>query len=124
MQGYIHKSEVPKLCYLLDSDIENFLLKDKQYNFSIKRFDPKNEIIELSRKNYLEDNNFHIDYGNVYEGYIAKINPHEIYIYSNEFEGRVPIKDNIKHYKIGAKVKVLPNSKSRNEFSFLKTERV
>jgi len=89
VESYVHKSEISSFLYIETKDLASFFMKGEVYSFMIKRFIEKLEIVELSRKGFLKNNLKHLLEGKEYRVNIAGIVDKNIYIYCDEFEGKL-----------------------------------
>lgn len=89
VQGYVHKSEISSFLYIEPKDMGKFFIKGEVYSFAVKKFIENLEIIELSRKVYLRNNLNNLQLNKEYKVNIADIIDKNIYIYCDEFEGKL-----------------------------------
>ncbi len=104
LQGYIHKSQISNIAFIENGDIEKFLPLEKSFRFILKRRDERNKMVELSRKSFLYENTIDLDYGDVIEVEIVKLDKPCAYFYENEIEGKIT--ENFKGLTVGSDVEV------------------
>lgn len=87
IQAYIHKSEISNIFYIEDHKMSMYLPLEKSFDFHIKRIDKKNQIVELSRKSFLTQEELQLDYGETIEVEVIEIEKNKAVFYENEIEG-------------------------------------
>jgi ribosomal protein S1 len=86
-EGYIHKSEISNVIYVTSEDIGKIFDSTQEYHFLIKRFDERNEVIELTRKKLLKDKESALKYGSVYKGRVVQTDHGLRVAYCDDLEG-------------------------------------
>ena len=86
VQGYVHKSELSNLLYI-DEDVIRAILKTEEiYPMVIKRLDNNLEIVELSQKQFFDQNLPQLEYGYEYKVEQILKNKNRIYVRGHNFE--------------------------------------
>ena len=65
--GYVHKGEVSNFVFVRDADLSSLFIPGESLNFLVKRFDEKNRVVELSRKDLFVKAFSDLQYGESYE---------------------------------------------------------
>jgi ribosomal protein S1 len=114
VQGYIHKSQISRIAFLTDDDIKNYIANGNKYSFLVRRFDAKNQIIELSRRRLLNINAAEMTYDTEVQGTISLITRDKSFFYSENCEGFISIgRENL---YVGQAVQVRPINLATHEY--------
>jgi ribosomal protein S1 len=87
IEAYVHKSEVSNVSFVDEVLMSKILSRNEEYDFLIKRKDPRLKIVELSRKRFLTNNLENIAYGETYRARIIGSVGDKIYLHGENLEG-------------------------------------
>lgn len=86
--GYIHRAELSWLLYV-DNRIARHIFRERErFHCCVKRFDLENQLVEFSRKQYLEAQRDTNEYGVTYRARLVFQN-REVFGYGDRLEGRI-----------------------------------
>lgn len=85
--GYVHVSEISDLMFVTDAIMRRVFVRGTCWSCIIKRFDEKNECIELSRKAFLKQNVSTLQFAEPYEVEVIEGRRGELVGYSDQVEG-------------------------------------
>ncbi len=106
MQGYVHKSEVSNLSYVNTDDFPTYLPIETEFTFYVKRLNKKNKIVELSRKQYLNELLESLDYGEAVPMRVVRKEYDAAFVYGNDAEGRII--NNFENLDVGEYIQAYP----------------
>jgi ribosomal protein S1 len=87
--GYVHKSEVSNVAFLSDTDLPQFLPAGESFPVTVKRFDDRNRVVEVSRKQFLRGALKELKYGESYSVRIVQSDASSAVVCGERVEGRV-----------------------------------
>jgi len=104
-QGYVHISQLSS--YRVDeATFERILKIGEKLSFIVRRMDPKGDIVEVSRKEFLKENIKNIELGEEYTVRVVGSQRNGFQVYGDAIEGIIA-KNEIKVKSIGEQIQVL-----------------